>query len=536
MAEKEIFIGIEALIRIARGAELMAGLAAVTLGPAGRPVILERAHGAPTISRDGYEAACSLELEDALENQGARVILQAGAQSRDLVGDGATTAMLLASAMLHECVKAIVTGAKPARVRRGLELATEAAVGQLRDAAQPCRQLPALERLAWAVSYGDQGIATLAAQAVLECPDPGAITIEVAEHGQDTLLRPTGLRWNAGPLSSRFASDAMRGMVVLNNPYIVVSQDPLDSVDDMALLLERAAPLTQPLAVIAPAIAAPVLSMLLSNRTSGLVHCCAIGVPQAAQSEWLQDIATLTGATLVQRLAGQTLGDLRIDQWGMAERLESGRGSTQAVGMLPPEEDTVKSHIQIMRATLEATRDPAQRERIGARIARLSRQACILALADPDDQRGAMRLHLAERTLKVLRAAMSEGVVPGAGVGLVRARAALSNLQYASADESAGAQALRVALAEPLLRIASNAGEAPHVVMDAVDQGEGSFGFDAERGDFGDLAARNVIDSVAVVVNALRVATGVAGALLGTFCAVVDAPHAELERTREVHD
>lgn len=217
-------------------------------------------------------------------------------------------------------------------------------------------------------------------------------------------------------------------MVVLNNPYIVVSQDPLDSVDDMALLLERAAPLTQPLAVIAPAIAAPVLSMLLSNRTSGLVHCCAIGVPQAAQSEWLQDIATLTGATLVQRLAGQTLGDLRIDQWGMAERLESGRGSTQAVGMLPPEEDTVKSHIQIMRATLEATRDPAQRERIGARIARLSRQACILALADPDDQRGDMRLHLAERTLKVLRAAMSEGVVPGAGVGLVRARAALSNL------------------------------------------------------------------------------------------------------------
>ncbi|MFY2087848.1 chaperonin GroEL [Achromobacter xylosoxidans] len=536
MSEKEIVVGIDALMRIARGAERMASLAAVTLGPRGRPVILERAHGAPMISRDGYEAACSVEFEDPVENQGAQAMLQAGARSRDLTGDGATTAMLLASATLHECVKAIVTGANPAQVKKGLDRATGAVLEHLRDAAQPCRQLPALERLAWAVSYGDQGVASLSAQAILECPDPGAITIETAERGLDTLLRPTGLRWNAGPLSSRFASDAMRGMVVLNNPYIVVSQDPLDSTEDMALMLERAAPLTQPLAFIAPAISAPVLAMLLSSRASGLVNCCAIGVPENAQSEWLQDIATVSGATLVQRLTGQGLGDLRIDQWGMAERLESGRGTTQAVGMLPPEEDMVRSHIQVMRANLEATPDATQRELIGARIARLSRQACTLALADMGDEHGRMRVHLAQRTLQVLRAAMREGVVPGAGVGLVRARSSLNELQHASPDESAGAEALRVALAQPLLRIARNAGEAPHVVMEAVEQGEGAFGFDAERGDFGDLAARNVIDSVDVVVNAVRVATRTAGVLLGTLCAVVDAPQHEFVRTREVHD
>lgn len=538
MTATDIVCGENVVGQFANGVNIIADAVAITFGPRGRNVILGQENASPIVSRDGATVAAAIELADRVQNLGAQLIREAAMSTREAAGDGTTTSTIIARAIFREGIKSLALGMNPFLLMRGIDRASSAALQALSESSSPCKQQDDLAHVGAVSSNGDKILGSLIAEAVQEVDeDTGFISVEASESAQDRLRTERGITLHCGYLSWHFVTDVDRQLAVLDHPYILICKDQITAASQLIPALEQVVSLGRPLLVIAGDIAESAISILAANNVARKVECCAIKSPEVgtAQEESLRDIAILTGATVIDSMADLHLSNVKPHHFGICERAEVGREKTILKGVLPSTDDLVLQRIDHLRNQLDIAESHAHQQQIRARLARLAAQSVTLEVAGKSDTEAEDRLVLAENAIRAVRAAAGSGVVPGGGVALLRARESLRQIQCSTADEEAGVRALYAALAEPLQQIAMNAGAAPRVVLNAVMEGHGSFGFDAVQNDFADLFDRNVFDSTSVISTALRNAAGVAGTLLAINCAIThsDPAHGPSEENPE---
>jgi len=506
-----------------RGMDQLAGAVRVTLGPRGRHVVLERLGAAATLTNDGFAISREIDLPDPFENLGVQLLKEVAAKTAQATGDGTTTAVVLAQALVEQGLRAVASGRRPAALRRGIEKATAAAVESVRKQARAIERPEDVAHIATVAAKQDAMLGGLIAEAVARVGRGGVITVEQGRGTTTQLEVVEGLRFERGYLSPYFVTDPEQMAVVLEDPLVLLTDRRLSVVAEVLTALELAANAGRPLLVIAEDVEGEALATLVVNRLRGNVTSVAVKAPGMGeqQTALLEDLAVLTGARLLTRESGLSLEKLIEQDLGRAKRAEVERESTTILegGGRPRE---IRERIaSIEHALRETTRD-SEREPLRARLGALSGGVAVVRVGAHSELEMQERTARIEDALAATRSAVEEGVVPGGGVALMRARAAIDALAL-EGDAAAGAQIVRRALEEPLRQIAANAGESPAVAAARVSAGEGAFGYDADAGEYADLSARGVLDPARVVRCALEHAVSIAILVLTTDAIVVDA-------------
>jgi chaperonin GroEL len=506
-----------------RGMDQLAGAVRVTLGPRGRHVVIERRDAAPTLTNDGAAIAHEIELPDPFENLGVQLLKEVAAKTAQTAGDGTTTAVVLAQALVDEGLRAVAAGRRPAALRRGIEKATAAAVASVRKQARAIERPEDIAHIATVAAKQDAVLGGLIAEAVARVGRAGVITIEQGRGTATTLEVVEGLRFERGYLSPYFVTDPEQMAVVLEDPLLLLTDRRLSSVAEVLTALELAANAGRPLLIVAEDVDGEALATLVVNRLRGNVTSVAVKAPGMGEQmrALLEDLAVLTGARLLTRESGLSLEKLIEQDLGRAKRAEVDREATMILegGGRPRE---IRERIaSIEHALRDCTRD-SEREPLRSRLGALSGGVAVVHVGAHTETEMKDRTARLEDALAATRSAIEEGVVTGGGVALMRAQAAIDALAL-EGDVAAGAAIVRRALEEPLRQIAANAGEAPGVAAARVSAGEGAFGYDANAGDYADLAERGVLDPARVVRCALEHAASIATLVLTTDAIVVDA-------------
>jgi len=507
-----------------RGVDQLAGAVRVTLGPRGRHVVIERTGAAPAITNDGVTVAREIELEDPLEDMGARLLKEVAQKTGETAGDGTTTATVLAQCLVGEGLRAIVAGHNPMAIKRGIDRAVAAVVADLGQRARAVSTREDLLRVATVAARGDGQIGTLIADALDRAGLHGVVTIEEGR-GLDTVLEVVeGLRFDGGYLSPYFVNEPESMSVGLDHPLLLIAEMKAAAVRDVVGALELAAAAKRALVVIAEDIEGEALATMVVNRLRGTVISVALKAPEfgAARSEFLSDLALLTGATVLSRETGRTLESVTVADLGRAERVEVDRDSTVVIEGGGRSEAIRQRLTAIERELAEATLE-SERARLRRRISRLAGGVAVIHVGGVTESEMKDRKSRVEDSLAATRSAVEEGVVPGGGVALFLAREAVSGLKL-GAEESVGAAIVKRALEEPLRRIAFNAGEDPAIAVERTGARGGTFGYDAVSGVYLDLEAAGVLDAAKVVRCALQNAASIATLVLTTDAVVVDAP------------
>jgi chaperonin GroEL len=526
MGVKQLKFREEARAKMRRGVDVLADAVKVTLGPRGRTVILERDVGAPLIVNSGVLVARSVELEDRFENMGAQMLREVAARTSEKAGDGTTTATVLAHAMIQEGMRYLAGGMNPMDLKRGMEQAVEAVVAEIRRLARPCDLSQEIAHVASISANNDLSIGDLLARAIDRVGREGAISIEDGSGLVSELEVVEGLQFDRGFLSPYFINNPERQSAVLEDAAVLLIDKRLSSLSDLLPVLEEVVKSGRPLLVVAEDIDSDALATLVINTIRGTFKTCAVKAPGFGErrNALLQDIAILTGGRLVSDDTGLTLAKVTLADLGRAKRVEVDKDATTLIGG-SGDQQLIRERVAAIRKERDASNSDYDREKLDERIAKLSGGVALIKVGAATEMELKERKIRVEDALHATRAAVDEGIVPGGGVALLRARRVLAHVHGPSLDHDSGVRIIARALEEPLRRIVANAGDEPSVVLHRVDEAaDAALGYNAATREYGDLLQMGVIDPAKVTRLALQNAASIAGLILTTDCMIANAP------------
>lgn len=524
MSAKKIIFGVEARQKIARGIDILANTVKATLGPRGRNVVIQRSFGSPIITKDGVTVAKDIQLQDPCENMGAQMVSEVASKTADVAGDGTTTATVLAQAIFREGNKYVTAGANPMELKRGIEKAVEAVVADIKNRAIPVTSKKEVQQVATISANSDTFIGEQIADAMERVGRDGVITVEEAKGMESELEVVEGMQIDRGYLSPYFITDSEKMEAVMDNPVILLYEKKINSMKPLLPVLEYAAKSAVPLLIIAEDIEGEALTTLVVNRLRGALNVCAIKAPGFGdrRKAMLEDIAILTNATLIAEEMGRTLESVTKADLGGAKKVIVKKDSCTIVGGSGSEQD-IKDRIMQIKAQIESTSSDYDQEKMQERVAKLSGGVAVIKVGAATESEMKEKKDRIDDALHATRAAIEEGIVPGGGVALLRAKAAVAKLNL-EGDERFGAQIVERALEEPMRTIASNAGFDAAVIVNNVLAQQGNYGFDAKRNEYVNMVESGIIDPAKVVRSALQNAASISGLLLTTEAMISDIP------------
>ncbi len=524
MAAKEIKYYAEAREKIKEGVDTLADAVKVTLGPKGRNVVIEKAFGSPTVTKDGVTVAKEIELEDKFANMGAQMVKEVASKTSDVAGDGTTTATILAQAIYREGSKLVAAGHNPMALKRGIEKSVAKAIEGLRAMSKPTKDEKEIAQVGTISANNDATIGNIIAEAMSKVGKEGVITVEEAKSMETTLDVVEGMQFDRGYISPYFVTNPDKMDVELEEPYILLYEKKISVMKDLLPLLEQIARMNRPLLIIGEDVEGEALATLVVNRLRGILKVCAVKAPGFGdrRKAILQDIAILTGGQVISEDIGVKLENITLNDLGTAKRVAIDKDNTTIVDGGGSRE-AIEGRVKQIRAQIEETTSDYDREKLQERLAKLVGGVAVIRVGAATETEMKEKKARVEDALNATRAAVEEGIVPGGGVALLRCRKAIEEL-HVEGEDAFGKQILMRALEEPIRQIANNAGHEGSVVVEHVKQGEGSFGFNAETEQYEDLIAAGVIDPTKVVRFALQNASSVAGLLLTTEAMVAEKP------------
>ena len=534
MAGKQILFGSDARAKIVQGVTALANAVKVTLGPKARTVMLERAFGAPTVINSGVAVAKEIELPDPFENMGAQMAREVAAKTSEVAGDGTTTATVLAQVIVQEGMKYVAAGMNPMDLKRGIDSAVGALVKELKRQARPCATRIEIAQVASISANNDRSIGELVAAAMDKVGKEGVITVEDGRGLESELEVAEGMRFDRGFLSPYFINTAEGQRCVLEEPLILLHDRKISAVADLLPLLEKVVQAGKPLVVIAEEVEAEALATLVVNSVRGVLKACAVKAPGFGdrRKSMLEDIAVLSAGTVIAEEAGLKLDKAGLEALGHAKRIEIDKDTTTIIGG-GGDPARIKARIAQIKAEMEDTTSDYDREKLQERAAKLAGGVAVVKVGAATETEMKERKARVQDALHATHAAVEEGILPGGGVALLRARAVLAELRGENHDQDCGIKIVLRALEEPLRQIVANAGVEPAVVLDRVLAGESSFGYNAATGEYGDMLAMGVLDPCKVTRSALQNAASIAGLILTTDCMVARLPEPAAQGSAE---
>jgi chaperonin GroEL len=527
---KEVRFSDDARQRMLKGVNVLANAVKVTLGPKGRNVVLEKSFGAPTVTKDGVSVAKEIELEDKFENMGVQMVKEVASQTSDAAGDGTTTATVLAQAILREGLKSVAAGFNPMDLKRGIDKGAIAITEELKKLSQPCKDDKSIAQVGTISANSDEEIGKIIAEAMSKVGKEGVITVEEGSGLQNELDVVEGMQFDRGYLSLYFINDQASQSANLENPLILIHDKKISNIRELLPLLEGVAKSGRPLLIIAEDIEGEALATLVVNNIRGIVKVAAVKAPGFGdrRKAMLQDIAVLTGGQVISDEVGLSLEKASLNDLGEAKKVQVSKENTTIIDGAGKKSD-IKGRIdQINKEIAESTSD-YDREKLQERVAKLAGGVAVIKVGAGTEIEMKEKKARVEDALHATRAAVEEGVVPGGGVALLRALKGIANLKGSNDDQDVGINILRKAVEEPLRQIVGNAGADASVVLNAVVNGKGNYGFNAANGEYGDMVKFGIIDPTKVTRLALQNATSVAGLLLTTEAMIAEAPKQEKE-------
>ncbi len=531
MPAKELRFSTEARNKVLKGVQILADAVKVTLGPRGRNVVLEKAFGAPRITKDGVTVAKEIELADKFENMGAQLVREVATKTNDVAGDGTTTATVLAAAIVREGVKAVAAGMNPMDLKRGIDLAVDKVVEDLKEHAKKVTTNDEIAQVGTISANGDAEIGRMLAEAMQKVGNDGVITVEEAKSLETELEVVEGMQFDRGYISPYFVTDADKMRCVLEEPYILIHEKKLSSLQPLLPVLEQVVQSGKPLLIVAEDVEGEALATLVVNKLRGGLRVCAVKAPGFGERRkaMLQDIAILTGGTFISEELGIKLENVTLDMLGRADKVIVDKENTTIVGGKGDAEQ-IKARINQIKAQIEETTSDYDREKLQERLAKLAGGVAVIRVGGATEVEVKERKDRVEDAMHATRAAVEEGIVPGGGIALLRAVKALEGLAGANDDQRHGVDIVRRAIQAPVRQIAENAGFDGAVVAGKIlEKDEYAWGFDAQAGEYADLFDRGIIDPVKVVRTALQDAASVAGLLITTEALVAEKPEKKKE-------
>jgi chaperonin GroEL len=528
MAAKDVKFHESARHRIVAGVNVLADAVKVTLGPKGRNVVLERSFGAPTVTKDGVSVAKEIELKDKFENMGAQMLKEVASKTSDVAGDGTTTATVLAQSIVQEGMKYVAAGMNPMDLKRGIEKAVEATVEQLKKLSKPCTTSKEIAQVGAISANADTDIGKIIADAMDKVGKEGVITVEDGSGLASELEVVEGMQFDRGYLSPYFINSAEKQMAVLENPYILLHDKKISNIRELLPVLEQVAKAGKPLLIVAEEVEGEALATLVVNNIRGILKTCAVKAPGFGdrRKAMLEDIAILTGGTVISEEVGLSLEKVALNDLGQAKRIEIGKEETTIIdGAGDPK--AIEGRVKNVRAQIEEATSDYDKEKLQERVAKLAGGVAVIKVGAATEIEMKEKKARVEDALHATRAAVEEGIVAGGGVALIRARAGVAKLKGDNHDQDAGIKIVQRALEEPLRWIAANAGDEPSVVVNKVVEGKGNFGYNAQTGEYGDMVEMGVLDPTKVARCALQNAASVAGLILTTDAMVAEMPKDE---------
>jgi len=525
MSAKELIFRDAARERIVAGVKTLTDAVKITLGPRARNVIIERGYGAPTIGNSGVVVAKAIELEDRFENMGVQMVREAATKTSETAGDGTTTAMVLTQAIVLEGLKFVAAGMNPMDLKRGIDRAVIAVVAELKKLAEPCATSQDIAHVSALSASSDMSVGRLIAEAMEKVGREGAITVEEGSGLESELEVVEGMQFDRGYLSAYFINNAEKQAVLLEEPYILLAEKKISTIKELLPVLEAVAQSSTPLLVIAEDTEGEALATLVVNSMRGTLKACAVKAPGFGdrRKAMLEDIAVLTGGIVIAEETGLQLEKATLRELGRARRVEVGKDETTIIGGAG-DPVQVKARAAQIRKQMEETTSSYEKEKLEERAAKLAGGVAVIKVGAATETEMKERKVRVEDALHATRAAVEEGIVPGGGVALIRARKALRDLRGDNLDQDCGIRIVERALEAPLRQIVANGGDEPSVVLQRVDEGTANFGFNAASREYGDLIQMGVIDPAKVTRSALQNAASVAGLILTTDCMVAEAP------------
>ncbi|BBD76578.1 chaperonin GroEL [Hydrogenophilus thermoluteolus] len=530
MAAKEVKFHDSARERLVAGVNLLANAVKTTLGPKGRNVVIERSFGAPIVTKDGVTVAKEIELKDKFENMGAQMVKEVASKTADVAGDGTTTATVLAQAIVREGMKYVAAGMNPMDLKRGIDKAVTAIVEELKAISKPCSTTKEIAQVGTISANADSSIGEIIAQAMDKVGKEGVITVEDGKSLENELEVVEGMQFDRGYLSPYFINNPDKQVAVLDNPYILLHDKKISNIRDLLPVLEQVAKAGRPLLIIAEDVEGEALATLVVNNLRGILKTCAVKAPGFGdrRKAMLQDIAILTGGTVISEEVGLSLEKATLEDLGQAKRVEVAKEHTTIIdGAGDPAK--IQARVKEIRVQIEEATSDYDREKLQERVAKLAGGVAVIKVGAATEVEMKEKKARVEDALHATRAAVEEGIVPGGGVALLRAReaAVAKGLKGDNPDQEAGIKIVLRAVEQPLREIVANAGEEPSVIVAKVLEGKGNYGYNAATGEFGDMIEMGVLDPTKVTRSALQNAASVAGLMLTTECMIAEAPKDE---------
>ena len=528
MAAKDVFFGDSARQRMLVGVNTLADAVKATLGPKGRNVILEKSFGAPTVTKDGVSVAKEIELADRFENMGAQMVKEVASQASDVAGDGTTTATVLAQSIVNEGLKAVAAGMNPMDLKRGIDKAVAAAVEAVSGMASPCEDNTAIAQVGTISANSDASVGEIIAEAMEKVGKEGVITVEEGSGLENELDVVEGMQFDRGYLSPYFINNQDNMSAEVEEPFVLLVDKKISNIRELLPVLEQVAKASRPLVIIAEDVEGEALATLVVNNMRGIVKVAACKAPGFGdrRKAMLQDIAILTGGTVISEEVGLDLESTSLEHLGNAKRITMDKDNTTIVDG-SGDADAIQGRVGEIRVQIENTSSDYDREKLQERVAKLAGGVAVIKVGAATEIEMKEKKARVEDALHATRAAVEEGVVAGGGVALVRAIGSVEGLTGDNEDQNTGIAAALRAMEGPLRQIVTNAGDEASVVLDKVRQGEGNFGYNAASGEYGDMIGMGILDPAKVTRTALQAAGSVAGLMITTEVMIAEAPKEE---------
>ncbi len=525
---KDVRFGDEARAGMLRGVNTLANAVRVTLGPKGRNVVLDKSFGAPTITKDGVSVAKEIELEDKFENMGAQMLKEVASQTNDIAGDGTTTATVLAQSIVNEGLKAVAAGMNPMDLKRGIDKAVSVAVEELKAISVPCEDETAIAQVGTISANSDVSVGKIIAEAMNKVGKEGVITVEEGSGLHNELDVVEGMQFDRGYLSPYFVTNAENMTAELENPFVLLVDKKIANIRDLLPILEGVAKAGRPLLIIAEDVEGEALATLVVNNMRGIVKVAAVKAPGFGdrRKAMLEDIAILTGATVISEEVGMSLEAAEVEHLGSAKRVQISKENTTIIdGVGNPA--NIEARVSQIRAQIEETTSDYDKEKLQERVAKLAGGVAVIKVGAATEVEMKEKKDRVDDALHATRAAVEEGVVAGGGTALVRVLSKLADLKGDNEDQNVGVQIALRAMQSPLRQIASNSGDEAAVVIDTVAKGDGNYGYNAATGEYGDVVEMGILDPAKVTRSALQNAASVAGLMITTEAMITDLPQPE---------
>ncbi len=525
MAAKEVVFGGDARARMVEGVNILANAVKVTLGPKGRNVVLERSFGAPTVTKDGVSVAKEVELKDKLQNMGAQMVKEVASKTSDNAGDGTTTATVLAQAIVREGMKFVAAGMNPMDLKRGIDKAVTALVAELKKASKPTTTSKEIAQVGSISANSDDSIGKIIADAMEKVGKEGVITVEDGKSLDNELDVVEGMQFDRGYISPYFINNPDKQLALMDNPYILLHDKKVSNIRDLLPTLEQVAKAGRPLLIIAEEVDGEALATLVVNNIRGILKTVAVKAPGFGdrRKAMLEDIAILTGGTVISDEVGLKLESVTLADLGQAKKIEVGKENTTIIDGAG-KEDTIKGRVAQIRKQIEEATSDYDKEKLQERVAKLAGGVALIKVGAATEVEMKEKKARVEDALHATRAAVEEGVVAGGGVALLRARQSAGAIKGDNHDQEAGIKLVLKAIEAPLREIVANAGGEPSVVVNAILAGKGNYGFNAANDTYGDMIEMGILDPTKVTRTALQNAASVAGLMLTTEAMIAEAP------------